>query len=225
VIEGGLGLKEGEEEEGEEEELDLTSGKSEGAMTVSARPDIYLVDAKASKDDLKEEEELDLTSCKASKVNVELPKSGGWQFDFGDGFGCGEGAINADPLTDEDTVTSCASEETLRGCGGVEEHKRGGPIALNSGPPFAVGDVIMSNVGKHVLQRAFVLRTNHPRYQLRLEDGTTIGTSTHEPWLQPQYATWRGNPNGFAPDQDEIKTTLLSRSAGPSLPREAEGAR
>ena len=82
-------------------------------MTVSARPDIYLVDAKASKDNLKQEEELDLTSCKASKDDVELPKSGGWQFDFGDGFGCGDGATNADPLTDEDTVTSMASKETL----------------------------------------------------------------------------------------------------------------
>ncbi len=29
-----------------------------------------------------------------------------------------------------------------------------------------------------------------------------IGTSMHESWLWPQYATWWGNPNGFAPDQD-----------------------
>jgi len=206
VIEGGLGLdltlEEGEEVE-EHVSMHLTekSCKSEGAMMVSARPEIYLVDAKAS------------------KKAVKLPKSGGWQFDFGDGFVCGAGTNNADPLMDEDTVISCASEETLRGCSGVEEHERGGPIVLNSGPPFAMGDVIMSDIGKHGLQRAFVLRADHPRYQLRLADGTTVGTSMHESWLQPRYATGRGNPNGFAPDQDdpfvEIRQTInASRSRG-----------
>jgi len=224
VIEGGLGLnltlEEGEEEEGvegKEEELDLTSGKSEGAMTVSARPDIYLVDT--CKDDV--EEDLGLTSCKASKVNVELPKCSGWQFDFGEGFGCGAGVNNADPLTDEDTVTLCASEETLRGRGGVEEHERGGPVVLNSGPPFAVGDVIMSDVGNHGMQRAFVLRADHPRYQLRLADGTTIGTSTHEPGFSQDMQ--RGGETRTT--LRRIKTTRLLRSARPSLPREAEGAR
>ena len=220
VVEGGLDLNL-TLEEGEGEELELTSGTSEGAMTVSTRPDVYLSDTKAFTDDSKEEEEeeLDLAPCKASKDDVKLPNCGGWQFDFGDGFGGGPGENYADPLTDEDTVTSCASEETLRGCGGVEKHERGGPIVLRAGPPFTVGDVIRADVGKHGLQRAFVLRADHPRYQLRLEDGTTIGTSTHEAWLQPGYATGRGNPNGFAPDQDdpffEIRQTIVaSRSRG-----------
>ena len=88
-----------------------------------------------------------------------------------------------------DQSSSCASEATLRGGGGVEEHERGGPIVLNSGPPFAVGDVILSNVGKHGLQWAFILRADHPRYKLRSVDGTTVGTSTHESWLRPKYAT------------------------------------
>ena len=146
----------------EEEEEMCTPHKPKRVMTVE-RPDIHLVEEGGG----------------ASK------EGGVWQFDFGDGFGCGAGTKNADPLTDEDTVTSCASEATLRGRGGVEEHERGGPVVLNLGPPFAVGDVIMSDVGKHGLQRAFVLRADHPRYQLRLADGTTIGTSTHESWLQP----------------------------------------
>jgi hypothetical protein len=76
----------------------------------------------------------------------------------------------------------------------------------------------MPDVGKHELQWAFVLRADHPRYQLRLEDGSTIGTSMHESWLQPRYATWRGNPNGFAPDQDDH----LWRSGRPSVPLGAE---
>jgi hypothetical protein len=150
-------------------------------------------------------------------------EGGVWQFDFGDGFGCGAGTEYADPLTDEDTVTSCASEATLcAGRGGVEAHERGGPIVLNPGPPFAVGDVIRADVGKHGLQRAFVLRADHPRYQLRLEDGTTIGTSTHDSWLQPRYATGPGNPNGLAPDQDDPfgdirKTIAASRSRGSKI--------
>jgi len=201
VIGGGLG-GEGEEEkvnnpnksgkgedvEGEEEEMRTRTQeemedienlarpphKPERVMTVE-RPDIHMVEEGGG----------------ASK------EGGVWQFGLGNGFGCGAGTKNADPLTNEDTVTSCALEATLRGCGGVEEHERGGPIVLNSGPPFAVGDVILSDVGKHGLQRAFVLRADHPRYKLRLVVRTTVGTSTHESWLRPGYAT------GLAPDQDD----------------------
>ena len=191
---------EGEDVEGEEEEEDCPKPcarpplKPERIMTVE-RPDIHLVEESGGEE------------------------GGVWQFDFGDGFGCGAGTEYADPLTDEDTVTSCASEATLRGRGGVEAHERGGPIVLNPGPPFAVGDVIRSDVGNHGLQRAFVLRADHPRYQLRLADGTTVGTSTHDSWLQPRYATGPGNPNGFAPDQDDPfvdirKTIVASRSRG-----------
>jgi hypothetical protein len=136
--------------------------QSDRAMTVSARPEIHLVeDAKVSKD------------------------GGRWQFDFGDGFGCRVGTRNTGALTDKDTVTSVASEETLRRCGGLEDRKQGGPVLYNLGPLFAVGDESMSDVGKHGLQRAFVLRADHPKYQLRLENGSTIGTSMHESWLWP----------------------------------------
>ena len=86
--------------------------KSEGAIAVSARPEIHLVG-----------------DANASKEGGGARKEGGvWQFNFGDGFGCGAGTKNAYPLTDKDTVISCALEETLRGCGGVEEHERGGLI-------------------------------------------------------------------------------------------------
>jgi len=152
---------EGEDVEGEEEEEDRTKNrarpplKPERIMTVE-RPDIHRVEKSGGEE------------------------GGVWQFDFGDGFGCGAGTEYADLLMDKDTVTSCASEAILHGRGGVEVHERGGPIVLNPGPPFAVGDVIMSDVGKHGLQWAFVLRADHPRYQLRLADGTTVGTSTHD---------------------------------------------
>ncbi len=121
------------------------------------------------------------------KLTAKASKDGGgWQFDFRDGFGCRVGTRNTDALMDKDSVILVASEETLRRCGGLEDHERGGPVLYNLGPPFAVvGDEIMSNVGKHGLQWTFVLRADHPRYQLRLEDGSTICTSMHKSWLRP----------------------------------------
>jgi hypothetical protein len=140
-------LGEGEDVEGKEvvelsravDKLAHPPCKSEGVMTVSARPEIYLVGDK--------------------EVGSARKEGGIWQFGFGDGFGCGAGT------------------------------------------------------------KAFVLRADHPRYQWRLADGTTVGTSTHESWLWPRYATGRGNPNGFVPGQDNLFAGVLqninaSRSRG-----------
>ena len=81
----------------------------------------------------------------------------GWQFDFGDGFGGDKFGIGkgADSRTDDDTLTSMASEGTLR-CRGacigrhssLEEHKVGS-LVMNPGPPFAVGTVIRCDIGDH----------------------------------------------------------------------------
>jgi hypothetical protein len=88
-----------------------------------------------------------------------------WQFDFGDGLGGDKFGIgkSTDSRTDDDTLTSIASEETLRcqGAGAVrhcslEEHKVG-PLVMNPGPPFAVGTVINCNIGDHDHQPALVL--------------------------------------------------------------------
>jgi hypothetical protein len=134
-----------------------------------------------------------------------------WQFDFGDGlsgdkFGIGKGT---DSQTDDNTLTSMASEETMRcqGAGAerhcsLEEHKVG-PLVMNPGPPFGVGTVINCDVGNHRHQRAFVLESDHPRYKLRLEDGTTASASTYNNWLSLGYATWEGNPNGFALERND----------------------
>ncbi len=65
-------------------------------------------------------------------------------------------------LTDEETVTLAASAAMLccRGCT-LEPFKIGMPV-WNPGPPFAVGDVIMSNIGDHGLQRGFVRMVDDP---------------------------------------------------------------
>jgi hypothetical protein len=65
------------------------------------------------------------------------------------------------------------------------------------GPPFPVGDVILADVGKHRLQRAFVMESDHPQYQLRLENEVTVSTSIQESWLKSRIL-------GMAPDQDDL---------------------
>ncbi len=63
--------------------------------------------------------------------------------------------------------------------------------------------MIHCNVGKHGLQRVFILKLDHPRYKLRLESGTTVSTSTKESWLAPCLTSRAGNPNNIALDQDD----------------------
>ncbi len=110
-----------------------------------------------------------------------------WQFDFGYGLGGDKVGIGtgADSWTDDDTLTSMASEEMLRcrgACTGrhssLEKHKVGS-LVMNSGPPFAVSTVINCDIGDHGHQRAFVLKSDHPCYELRLEDSTTVSASTY----------------------------------------------
>ncbi len=119
---------------------------------------------------------------------------------------------------DEDTVTSMASKETLPwwSAQGHEEtlawwsaqgedwepHKHG-VAHYNPGPPFAVGNVIHCDVRKHGLQRAFLLKLDHPRYKLRLESGTMGSTSIKESWLALRLASWAGNLKDIALDQDD----------------------
>ncbi len=82
-------------------------------------------------------------------------------------------------LTDEDTVTSLASEEIIccswRNGNTLEDHKMGPAPKSDPGPPFAVGQVIMCDVPGHplrgdpiqsVLQRGFVLEAENPRYMI-----------------------------------------------------------
>jgi hypothetical protein len=117
-------------------------------------------------------------------------------------------------LTDEDTVTSAASKEILQGGssvttqGDLEPHEIGG-VLFNPAPPFPVGDIILYDSGcghdangRRQL-RAFVIKSDHPRYQLRLESGVMVSTSMQEALLMPRLATWPGNPNDLAPDQDD----------------------
>jgi hypothetical protein len=132
-----------------------------------------------------------------------------WKFDFAIKEGCGDKNIQ---LTNEDTLTSVASAETLvRGwrmgddVGDLVESKIGPALRLNPGPPLAVGDVIMCDVPGHALgldpmglQRGFDLEADHPIYQIRLETGATVHTNAGESWLWPRYA-----PGQFVADQDD----------------------
>ena len=87
-----------------------------------------------------------------------------------------------DSLTDNATVTSEASEETL--CGGRHKYHHTGPIGCEI-YTFAVGEMITCDVGSHGLQRGFVMKADHPRYKLQLEGGATLTTSHSEAFLTP----------------------------------------
>jgi hypothetical protein len=96
-----------------------------------------------------------------------------FHFNFGNTF------INpGDGLMDKDTITSVASEETLRGRCSKEECKHFVP--KHNGPPFAMGAIINADVGNHGLQRGCVFKSDHPCYQIRLESGETVDTSEGE---------------------------------------------
>jgi hypothetical protein len=139
--------------------------------------------------------EPDLWSCDAG-----LKSRRPWHFDFGDIVGR---ANDGGGLTDEETVTFAALEETLQGTGGcwprshgglVRDHKVGsmlepheiGACVYNPDPPFLVGDVIMCSVGNHGLQQAFVSMLDHRRYRLTLERGDVAETSIKEGWMSPR---------------------------------------
>jgi hypothetical protein len=143
----------------------------------------------------------------ASKPDMSPHHERNWTFDFD----MDSGEETPARLTDSDTDTSAASEDTWRpsnmGCPyGLEDHEVGPGPRSNPGPPFAVGDVIMCDAPGHLLgtdtitrlQRAFVLKAEHPRYRLRLESGATIWTHTGESWLKPRWA-----PGEFAENQDD----------------------
>jgi hypothetical protein len=96
-----------------------------------------------------------------------------FHFNFGDTF-----IDPGDRLTEKDTITSVASEETLcRRCS-EEECKRFVPE--HNDPPFAMGAIINADVGNHGLQRGCVLKSDHLRYQIRLESGEMVDTSEGE---------------------------------------------
>ena len=105
-------------------------------------------------------------------------------------------------ITDEDMVTSIASEETVCWSGStlhmsrthelgprhvLEEHELGPSTMMNPGPPFKVGDVILCNIPGHLwgmdpmvnwLQREFVMEADHPCYKIRMEKEATVWTNT-----------------------------------------------
>jgi hypothetical protein len=93
--------------------------------------------------------------------------------------------------------------KSCRGTHGTLEAHKIGEVTHNPGPPFAVGDIIMANVGKHRLQQAFVIKLDQTQYQLRLKSRATESTSTQEAWLLPRLSCEPGNVNNLAPDQND----------------------
>ncbi len=141
----------------------------------------------------------EMTAARLDTQEAEGPAGGPtkrFEFNLGDTF-----IVVRDPLTDDDvTCPSVALADTLREwtsrrgrCHGLETLGADGPNYY-LGPPFPVGDVILANVGDHRLQRAFVLESHHPKYQLRLEDGTTVATNMQDVWLTSRM-------RGMAPDR------------------------
>ena len=76
------------------------------------------------------------------------------------------------------------------------------------------------------LQRAFVLKADHPRYRLQLESGATIWTHTGESWLKPWWA-----PGEFAEDKDDpfkderVNQNLMTGSYGIHIDAQLEALR
>ena len=128
-------------------------------------------------------------------------------------------------LTDEDMVTSIASEATL--CRGrlnwdsdVEDPELGPSLPSNPGPPFKVGDVILCDIPGQLwgmdpkvnwLQRGFVMQAEHPNYKIRLEKGATVWTNTSESWLQPR--PLKGVGTELAEDVDDPFADLRGDSS------------
>jgi hypothetical protein len=69
----------------------------------------------------------------------------------------------------------------------------------------------MANVGKHKLQRAFVINLDHLRYQLRSESGSTESTSMQEAWLLPRLLCEPGNVNNLVPDQNDLFSKIWAQ--------------
>ncbi len=127
------------------------------------------------------------------------------------------GRDNNTQLMDADTITSCASEETIcrflreRDGNGtpLEEHELGPSPTKNPGPPFKVGDVILCNILGNFggmdpkvswLQQGFLMEADHPCYKIQMEKGATVWTNMRESWLKAQWATGPGTQ--FADNKD-----------------------
>ncbi len=121
-------------------------------------------------------------------------------------------------LTDADTITSCASEETIchfpraRDGNGtaLEEHELEPSPTKNTGPPFKVGDMILCNIPGNFggmdpkvswLQQGFVMEADHPYYKIQMEKGAMVWTNTRDSWLKARWATGPGTQ--FADNKDD----------------------
>jgi hypothetical protein len=152
-----------------------------------------------------------MTLSSGPDISSSLIEVSEWEQDLDYRFGHEDGSV----FTDEETVTSVASEATLcRGGagrdGGGEEHEFGPSPAKNPGPPFKVGDVIFCDIPGQLwgmdpkiscLQRGFMMQADDPNYKIRLEQGAMVWTNRSESWLRPRWAMGPGTE--FAEDVDD----------------------
>jgi hypothetical protein len=137
-------------------------------------------------------------------------------------------------LTNQDTITSLASEETLCCSRQTRVEYEGyddpddpddpenelGPSPMeNPGPPFKVGDIILCEIPGQLwgmdpkvnwLQRGLVMEANHPSYKFRMEKGAMVWANTRESWLWPRWVTGPGTQ--FTEDQDNTFADVRANS-------------
>ncbi len=141
----------------------------------------------------------DTLSCSAVTKGT-----GAWQFKLDmerdvEGSETGSRLMDEDTITSStstDTLSLASADTVCRGWRTgdpilLEDHVIGPPPRFNPGPPFDVGEVIICDIPGHphgvcyipghphgvpngLLQRGFVLQSEHPRNQIHLESGQML---------------------------------------------------
>ena len=129
-----------------------------------------------------------VTTCSESASEGES-----WSFELMCPLGPALQEDEMEPLTDEDSWGTTASDLTLlqgsvgRSVGATAEARIEQPCDRpeggtslppnGKGPPYAVGEVVLCDVGNSGLRKAFIRESSHPSYRVRLDDGEDIYVS------------------------------------------------
>ena len=105
----------------------------------------------------------------------------------------------SDSISENSLFTSIASLETLATGRCYRPSTKGAIQSASTGPPFAVGDEVLCNPETICVLRVWVLEAEHPRYVLRLEDGSTVDTGNNKCSLFPTYPPGKFDPEPKTP--------------------------
>ena len=143
------------------------------------------------------DEKLDISSTLSADDSIATVVHKQWQFEFDQDL---EPMFSSSSLlSEESTLTSVMSAETIRSGSCCSKHKLG----LKPGPPFPVGDVIFCippGRPNREGQRGFVMESDHPRYKIRFEDGSTVNQIMGSRSQNQEYSLF---PRYNVPDQDD----------------------